>query len=144
MCKDFTKQTPVECVGFFIIVFIRDFYGRPVIFLFRKPPQRRLLCKLGALWETHLFRSNEMKTNLSFGTLLTKTFYSVRCTCLGIENTPPLISSVGIRFLFTPLSSSFKDVINVSIYLELVLWKWQWIKKWGRAEGGKWSIWKNT
>lgn len=25
MCKDFTKQTPLECVGFFVIVFIRDF-----------------------------------------------------------------------------------------------------------------------
>lgn len=79
-----------------------------------------------------------MKTNLSFGMLLTKTFYSVRCTCLGIENTPRLISSVGVRFLFTPLSSSFKDVINVSIYFELVFWKWQWIKEWGgqREENG--------
>lgn len=24
MCKDFTKQTLLECIGFFIIVFIRD------------------------------------------------------------------------------------------------------------------------
>lgn len=112
----------------------KRFNGSPVIFLFRKPPQRRLLCKLGATWETHLFRSNERKTNLSFGMLLAKTLYSVRCPCLGIENTPLLISSVGIRFLFTPLSSGFKDVINVSLYFELVLWKWRWIKEGGQRE----------
>lgn len=116
MCKDFIKQTPLECVGFFVNSVYKIFYGSPVIFLFRKPPQTRLLCKLGAAWKTHLFRNNEMKTNLSFGMPLVKTFYSVRCTCLGIENTPLLISSVGMRFLFTPLSSSCKDGINIRIY----------------------------
>lgn len=114
--KGFYQANPTRVCWIFRYSVYKRFYGRPVISLFRKPPQTRLLRKLGAAWETHLFRSNEMKTNLSFGMPLAKTLYSVRCTCLGIEHTPLLISSVGIRFLFTPLSSSCKDGINVRIY----------------------------
>lgn len=100
--------------------------------------KKRLLCNLVHHGKIYLFRSSEMKINLSFGMLLAKAFYSVSCTCLGIENTPLLISSMGISFLFPAFSSSFKDVdIKINIYSEIILWELQRKGSGQKSRGGR-------